>query len=127
MTTFNTAKVVVSPAATASDVASFIPVVGVKIRFGLSAAGAVNPSVWRWKRCNDAAMLTGCKFVTSLEPANNAYTEYTPAAGSDSDVGKYLQAYVYYAGGGNGNGWTRGETPVLGPVAAATTTTAPTP
>ena len=127
VTTFNTAKVVASPSATASDVASFIPVVGVKIRFSLSAAGAVNPSVWRWKRCNDAAMLTGCKFVTSSEPDNYAYTEYTPAAGSDSDMGKYLQAYVYYADGGNGNAWTRGKTPVLGPVAALPATPAPSP
>ena len=120
VTTFNTAKVVASPAATASDATSFIPVIGsTKIRFSLSAAGAVNPSVWRWQRCNDAAMLTGCKFVTSSEPAGNAYTEYTPTAGSDSDVGKYLQAYVYYADTGNGNAWTRGVTPVLGPVAAA--------
>ena len=118
-TTFNTAKVVALPGATAADVSSFIPVVGEKIRFSLSAAGAVNPSVWRWQRCDDAAMLTGCKFVTSSEPDNYAYTEYTPTAGSDSDVGKYLQAYVYYADGGNGNGWTRGKTPVLGPVAAA--------
>ena len=122
MTTFNTAKVVASPSATASDATSFIPVIGsAKIRFSLSAAGAVNPSVWRWQRCNDAAMLTGCKFVTSSEPANNAYTEYTPAAGSDTDVGKYLQAYVYYADTGNGNAWTQGKTPVLGPVAAAPT------
>ena len=127
VTTFNTAKVVASPSATASDATSFIPVIGsAKIRFSLSAAGASNPSIWRWQRCNDAAMLTGCKFITSSEPASNAYTEYTPTAGSDTDVGKYLQAYVYYADGGNGNGWTRGETPVLGPVAAAPAAPAPT-
>ena len=120
--TFNTAKVVSSPGAAASDVSSFVPVVGEKIRLSLSAAGASSPGVWRWKRCDDAAMLTGCKFVVSSEPANNAYTEYTPAAGTDTDVGKYLQAYVYYADSGNGNAWTRGKTPVLGPVAAASAT-----
>ena len=68
-------------------------------------------------------MLTGCKFVTSSEPVGNAYSEYTPAAGTDSDVGKYLQAYVYYADSGNNNAWTRSKTPVLGPVAAAPTST----
>ena len=124
LTTVNTAEVAGAPGASAADAASGIPIVGEKIRFSLSAAGATSPGAWRWKRCDDAAMLTGCKFfVTSSGPAGNAYTEYTPVAGTDSDVGKYLQAYVYYADSGNNNAWTRAKTPVLGPVAAAPTST----
>ena len=64
-------------------------------------------------------MATNCKFRSSSEPANNAYTEYTPAAGTDTDVGKYLRAYAYYADTANSNAWTRTQTPVLGPVVAA--------
>ena len=124
LTTVNTAEVAGAPGASAADAASGIPIVGEKIRFSLSAAGATSPGAWRWKRCDDAAMLMGCKFfVTSSEPAGNAFTEYTPVAGTDSDVGKYLQAYVYYVDSGNNNAWTRAKTPVLGPVAAATTST----
>ena len=128
LTTVNTAAVVSSPGTTAADAAfPAIPIVGQKIRLSISATGATSPGLWRWQRCDDAAMETGCKFVASSEPANNAYTEYTPAAGTDSDVGKYLQAYVYYADSGNNNAWTRAKTPVMGPVVAAapTATTSP--
>ena len=128
LTTVNTAPVANAPGVTAAD-ASFpaIPIAGQKIRLSLSATGATSPGLWRWQRCDDAAMLTGCKFVASSEPAGNAYTEYTPTAGTDSDVGKYLQAYAYYADSGNSNAWTRAKTLVMGPVvaAAATATTSP--
>ena len=128
LTTVNTAAVTNTPGVTATD-ATFpaIPTVGQKIRLSLSATGATSPGLWRWQRCDDTAMQTGCKFVVSSEPANNAYTEYTPTAGTDSDVGKYLQAYVYYADRGNNNAWTRAKTPVMGPVVAAapTATTSP--
>ena len=128
LNTVNTAAVANAPGVTASDAAfPAIPIVGQKIRLSVSTTGVTSPGLWRWKRCDDAAMLTGCKFVASSEPANNAYTEYTPAAGSDTDVGKYLQAYVYYADSGNNNAWTRAKTPVMGPVVAAapTATTSP--
>ena len=121
LNTVNTGAVASTPAAVAD--APVIPIVGQKIRFSLPVSGATAPGAWRWKRCDDAAMLTGCKSVASSGPANNAYTEYTPTAGTDSDVGKYLQAYVYYADSGNNNAWTRAKTPVLGPVAAAPTST----
>ena len=128
LTTVNTAAVANAPGVTASE-ATFpaIPIVGQKIRLSVSATGAASPGLWRWQRCDDAAMQTGCQFVASSEPANNAYTEYTPVAGADSDVGKYLQAYVYYADSGSNNAWTRAKTPVMGPVVAAapTATTSP--
>ena len=128
LTTVNTAPVANAPGVTASDAAfPAIPIVGQKIRLSLSATGASGPGLWRWQRCDDAAMQIGCQFVVSSEPADNAYTEYTPAAGTDTDVGKYLQAYVYYADSGNNNAWTRAKTPVMGPVVAAapTATTSP--
>ena len=121
LNTVNTGAVASTPAAVAA--APVIPIVGQKIRFSLPVSGATASGAWRWKRCDDAAMLTGCKSVASSGPANNAYTEYTPVAGTDSDVGKYLQAYVYYADSGNNNAWTRSKTPALGPVAAAPTST----
>ena len=121
LTTVNTGAVASTPAAVA--VAPVIPFVGQKIRFSLPVSGATASGPWLWKRCDDAAMLTGCKSVASSEPANNAYSEYTPRAGTDTDVGKYLQAYVYYADSGNNNAWTRVNTPVLGPVVAAPTST----
>ena len=130
LTTVNTAAVAGAPGASVPDPASVIPaipIIGEKIRFSRPAAGASGPAVWRWQRCDDAAMQTACKFVTSSEPANNAYTEYTPVARTDSDVGKYLQAYVYYADSGNNNAWTRAKTPVMGPVVAAAPTSPPPP
>ena len=128
LTTVNTAAVAGAPGATASGAAfPAIPIVGQKLRLTLSATGATSPGLWRWQRCDDAAMETGCKFVASSEPANNSYTEYTPAAGTDSDVGKYLQAYVYYVGSGNGDAWTRAKTPVMGPVVAPPPTSTPSP
>ena len=130
LTTVNTAAVAGAPGVAAPDPTSVIPaipIIGEKIRFSRPAVGASGPGVWRWQRCDDAAMQTGCQFVASSEPANNAYTEYTPAAGTDTDVGKYLQAYVYYADRGNNNAWTRAKTPIMGPVVAAapTATTSP--
>ena len=119
LTTVNTAQVSQSSAATVSGDFLPVPIVGEKIRFLLPANGAANPGVWRWKRCNDAAMQTGCQFVTASEPANQAHSEYTPAAGTDTDAGKYLQVYVYYADRANNNAWTQAKTPALGPVAAA--------
>ena len=122
LTTVNTAKVVAASTATASATLSVTPVVGVKLRYDNAAyvaAGAANRTAWRWQRCDDAAMTTNCKFRASSEPADNAYTEYTPAAGTDTDVGKYLQAYVYYTDTANSNAWTRTQTPILGPVVAA--------
>ena len=119
LTTVNTAKVTNPSAATVSGDFLPVPIVGEKIRFLLPANGSAIPGAWRWKRCNDAAMQTGCKFVTASEPASQAHSEYTPAAGTDSDAGKYLQIYVYYADRANNNAWTQAKTPALGPVAAA--------
>ena len=127
LTAEQTAKVVSAPGATAADATSGIPIVGLTIRHRLSATGSTNPYVWRWQRCDDAAMTTNCKFRSSSEPADNAYTEYTPVAGTDTDVGKYLQAYVYYIDTANSNAWTRTQTPVLGPVVAAAPAPTTTP
>ena len=65
-------------------------------------------------------MTANCKLAHST-PVTQAYTEYTPVAGADTDTdaGKYLQAYAYYSPCGGDNPWTRTQTPVLGPVAAA--------
>ena len=119
LVTANTAKVVSAPSATAAGVTSIFPIVGQRIRHRLSATGAAKPGVWRWQRCDDALMTTNCQFLNSSEPADNAHTEYTPAAGTDTDVGKYRQAYAYYSNGGNGNVWMRTQTSILGPVVAA--------
>ena len=73
---------------------------------------------WRWQRCDDAAMTTNCK-LCAIQRAQRCPTEYTPAAGTNTDVGKYLRAYAYYAGSSNSSAWTRTQTPVLGPVVAA--------
>lgn len=96
--TFNTAKAVALPGAAVLDATAFIPVVREKIRFSLSAARASNSSIRHWQRYNDAAIQTGCKFVTAAKPGNNAYSEYTPIAVTAIDVGKYRQAYIYYIG-----------------------------
>ena len=119
LNTVNTAQVSQPSAATVSGNFLPVPIVGEKIRFLLPTNGSANPGVWRWKRCNDAALQTGCKFVTTSEPASQAHSEYTPAAGTDTDAGKYLQIYVYYADRANNNAWTQAKTPALGPVAAA--------
>ncbi len=62
---------------------------------------------WRWRRCDDAGMSANCQYVFPL----SASGEYKPV---QADVGKYLQAYVYYT---DRNGaWTRVTTKVVGPV-----------
>ena len=118
LTTVNTAKVIAASAAPAGSVMSIAPIVGEKLRCYPSATGAANRTAWRWQRCDDAAMTTNCKLAQSGSAAQ-AYTEYTPVAGTDTDVGKYLRAYAYYADTANSNAWTRTQTPVLGPVVAA--------
>ena len=90
-------------------------IVGEKLRYYLSAAGATHLRAWQWQRCDDAAMTGNCVRRAQSNSASDARTEYTPVAGTDSDVGKYLQAYAYYAD----KTWTRTESPVLGPVVAA--------
>ena len=94
------------------------PIVGEKLRYYLSASGATHRTAWQWERCDDAAMTTNCVRRAQSNSTSDDHTEYTPVAGTDSDVGKYLQAYAYYAANDAGKTWTRTETPVLGPVVA---------
>ena len=127
LTTVNTARVVA--AATAGTAATVVTMEGKPLHYqhaAFTAAGAANRTGWQWQRCDDAAMTTNCKLRGQSNPLTDAHTEYTPAAGADSDVGKYLRAYAYYSDSGNSNAWTRTQTPVLGPVVAAPAP-APTP
>ena len=118
LTTDRTAKVV-SNANAPVTAATSAPIVGEKLRYYLSADGATHRTAWQWQRCDDAAMTGNCVLRAQTNSASDAHTEYTPAAGEDSDVGKYLQAYAYYADNDAGKTWTRTESPVLGPVVAA--------
>ena len=115
LTTVNTAKVVASTTATTATTTALRPIVGNKVQYGISVTGAADYA-WRWQRCDNAGMTTNCVYVAE---ATTATAEYTPVAG---DVGKYLQAYAYYAANDAGKTWTRTETPVLGPVIAAPAT-----
>ena len=117
-TSDRTAKVV-SNSTAPSTAATSVPIVGAKLRYYLSVAGATHRTAWQWRRCDDAAMTSNCVLRSQSNAARDAHTEYTPAAGSDSDVGKYLQAYAYYAANDAGKTWTRAQSPVLGPVVAA--------
>ena len=126
LTTVNTAKVLTANTATAGGALSTAPIVGEKLRYYLSATGATNRTAWRWQRCDDAAMTTNCKLAQSGS-ATQTYTDYTPVAGTDTDVGKYLRAYAYYTDTANGNAWTRTQTPILGPVVAAAPAPTTTP
>ena len=121
--TRNTARVLAAAAAaTAGRTLAVTPMVGVKLRYDhapYAAAGADHRTPWRWRRCADAAMTAHCQPRAPSHPDAAAYTEYTPAAGADNDVGQYLQAYAYYADRAHGNAWTRVQTPILGPVVAA--------
>ena len=137
LTTVNTAKVIAATTAAAAAAPTVLTMVGKPLNYhhaAVTAAGAAHRTAWRWQRCDNAAMTTNCKLRAQTNPATDAHTEYTPVAGTDTDVGKYLRAYVYYADRGNSNAWTRTQTPVLGPVAAApapppatTTPTTPAP
>ena len=121
LATPHTAKVIAASTATAARTTAAAPMVGLKLRYQLVGVTATDRTNWRWQRCDDAAMTTNCKLLVQSNPSADAHTEYTPAAGTDTDtdVGKYLRAYVYYADSGNGDAWTRAQTPVLGPVIAA--------
>ena len=88
------------------------------VNIAVTAAVAANRTAWRWQRCDAAAMATKCKLAQSGS-STPTYTESTPAAGADTDVGKYLRAYAYYADSANSNVWTRTQTPILVPVVAA--------
>ena len=123
LATVNTAKVIAASPATAASTTAVIPVVGQKLRYGISGVAITHRTDWRWQRCDDAAMTTNCKLRGQSNALTDAHTEYTPVAGSDTDVGKYLRAYAYYSDSGNSNAWTRTQTPVLGPVVAAPATT----
>ena len=118
LTSGSTAKVVSNTTAPATPAAA-APIVGEKLHYYLSTAGATHRTAWQWRRGDDAAMRTHCKPITQSNSASDAHTEYTPVAGTDTDVGKYLQAYAYYAANDAGKTWTRAESPVLGPVVAA--------
>ena len=122
LTTANTAKVTAAPAASAA--VTVVPIVGEKLRYALPAGVTLPDGVtveWRWMSCVDAKM-TSCALRHQSNLMFDAHTEYTPVAGTDTDVGKYLRAYAYYAANDAGKTWTRTETPVLGPVVAAPTT-----
>ena len=133
LTTVNTAKVLITNTATAGAAATVLVMVGKQLNYqhaSVTAAGESNRTDWRWQRCDDAAMTTNCKLRAQSNAGTDAHTEYTPIAGTDSDVGKYLRAYAYYSDSGNSNAWTRTQTPILGPVVAAPApipTTTPTP
>ena len=135
LTTVNTAKAIAATTAADGGAAAITPIVGEKLRSyhpsvtAIPAAAATGTAVrtaWSWLRCDDAAMTSNCKLAHST-PVTQAHTEYTPVGGTDTDVGKYLQAYAYYANSGNSNAWTRTETAVLGPVVAAAPAPATTP
>ena len=120
LTTANTGAVVAVSSVMAGAPAP-LPVVGEKLRYGIGAAGATDIQTWHWRRCDDLAMTTNCQAVTATVLTNKAHSEYTPTAGAGdaTDVGKYLQAHVYYAASDAAKTWTRATTPVMGPVAAA--------
>lgn len=108
LTTVNTAKVIAAATADAG-VILFRPqlVVGSKLEHRLRDAASAQ--AWRWRRCDDAEMTKGCIWIEAGRAA------YTLQAG---DVGKYFDAYAYYR---NSAAWHRTESPVLGPIAAAST------
>ena len=110
---------VVSDANAPVIAATSAPIVGEKLRYYLSATGATHRTAWQWRRCDNTAMTSNCVLRTQSNSASDAHTEYTPVAGTDSDVGKYLQAHAYYAANDADKTWTRTESPVLGPVVAA--------
>ena len=124
LTTVNTAKVIASTTVASGGAAAITPIVGEKLRAyhpsvtAVPATDTTSRTVWRWLRCDDAAMAANC-VLRAESPTSSAHTEYTPVAGTDTDVGKYLRAYAYYAAGGSSDPWTRTQTAVLGPVAAA--------
>ena len=125
LTTVNTAKVLTASPAPAGAAATVLVMVGKPLHYhhaAVTAATTANRTAWQWIRCADAAMTTNCQLAPST-PSTQAYAEYTPAAGTDTDVGKYLRAHAYYADTANSNAWTRTQTPVLGPVLAAPTVT----
>ena len=112
LTTMNTAKVVAATTATAvTGAVAFVPdvTVGAKLEYAFSGSGTTDHS-WGWQRCTNQAMTSGCAYV------GDGAAAYRIVA---ADVGKYLQAYAYYAANDAGKTWTRTETPVLGPVVAA--------
>ena len=112
LTTVNTAKVVSANTATAGVTMTVAPVVGETLRYdsaAVVAAGAANRTGWQWQRCDDAAMTINCKLRGQSNALTDAHTEYIPAAGADTDVGKYLRAYAYYSDSGNSNAWTRSK------------------
>jgi len=119
VTSGKTAKVV-SNANIPENAAKQAPIVGKQLRYYLPDAGETHHATWQWRRCDDATMQTGCKLLTPNNSRNSRYTVYTPVAGADTDVGKYLQTYTYYAANDAAQTWTRAESPVLGPVVAAT-------
>ena len=84
----------------------------------VTAAVAANRTAWRWQRCDAAAMATNCKLAQSGSSTQTC-TESTPAAGADTDVGKYLRAYAYHADSANSNVGMRTQTPIVVPVVAA--------
>ena len=89
--------------------ASTTPKVGQSIV--LNPQANVAPDQWRWKRCDDASMTSGC---TNLWSKYWRQLQYSP---STADEGKYLRAYAYDTTATST--WSRVETPVAGPVGPA--------
>ena len=56
----------------------------------LNPQANVAPEQWRWQRCDDASMTSGC---TNLWSKYWRQLQYSP---STADKDKYLRAYAYY-------------------------------
>ena len=77
----------------------------------LNPQANITPDQWRWERCDDASMTSGC---TNLWSKYWRQLQYSP---STADKDKYLRAYAYDTTATST--WSRVETPVAGPVGPA--------
>ena len=92
LTAVNTAKVAAANTAATGGTLAATPVAGQQLRCNspsYAAAGSANRRVWRWPRCDDAAINANCKLRAQTHPAPNAHTEYTPVAGAGADAARH--------------------------------------
>ena len=126
LTTANTGEVV-AVSSVAAGVTQLTPVVGAAIHHRIApTAGIAATSIhrWRWLRCDTAAMTGATCIIAASSAKGSATASYTPSA---ADVGKYLQAHIYYAASDVAKTWTRTQGPLLGPVIAAAPAASPGP